>query len=70
MPLKRLTYDRIATAVTHRSDKSEGRTAASDSADPPEFTARMLVHIPDKEHVTDEHPNFRNDEQANSRSRH
>ena len=28
MPLKRLTYDRIATAVTHRSDKSEGRTAA------------------------------------------
>lgn len=28
MPLKRLTYDRTAKAVTHRSDKSEGRTAA------------------------------------------
>ena len=52
VPLKRLTYDRITKAVTHRSDKSEGRTAATDSADPPEFTARMLVHIPDSGHVT------------------
>ena len=43
MPLNRLTYDRIAKAVPHRSDKSEGRTAATDSADPPEFTARTRV---------------------------
>ena len=52
VPLKRLTYDRTAKAVTHRSDKSDGRTAATDSADPAEFTARMLVHIPDCGHVT------------------
>jgi len=50
--LKRLTYDRAATAVTYRSDKSEGPTAGTETADPLEFLARVLVHIPDKGHVT------------------
>ena len=50
--LERLTYDRTATAVTHRSDKSEGPTAGTETVDPLEFLARVLVHIPDKGHVT------------------
>ena len=50
--LERLTYDRAATAVTDRSDKSEGPTAGTETADPLEFLARVLVHIPDKGHVT------------------
>ena len=50
--LERLTYDRTATAVTYRSDKSEGPTAGTETADPLEFLARVLVHIPDKGHVT------------------
>jgi hypothetical protein len=33
--------------VTYRSDKSEGPTAGTETADPPEFLARVLVHIPD-----------------------
>jgi hypothetical protein len=45
--LERLTYDRIVTAVTYRSDKSEGPTAGTETADPLEFLARVLVHIPD-----------------------
>src|SRR5450756_2296647 len=50
--LERLTYDRAAKAVTYRSDKSEGPTAGTESADPLEFLARVLVHIPDKGQVT------------------
>ncbi|MDO8793452.1 MAG: transposase, partial [Vicinamibacterales bacterium] len=50
--LERLTYDRAATIVTYRSDKSEGPTAGTETADPLEFLARVLVHIPDKGQVT------------------
>ena len=50
--LERLTYDRAAKAVTSRSDKSEGPTAGTETADPLEFLARVLVHIPEKGHVT------------------
>ena len=50
--LERLTYDRAATAVTYRSDKSEGPTAGTETVDPLEFLARVLVHIPDNGHVT------------------
>lgn len=49
--LERLTYDRAAKAVTYRSDKSDGPTAGTETADPIEFLARVLVHIPDKGHV-------------------
>jgi hypothetical protein len=45
-------YSRAAKAVTHRSDKSEGPTAGTETADPLEFLAQVLVHIPDKGHVT------------------
>jgi hypothetical protein len=38
--------------VTYRSDKSDGPTAGTETADPLEFLARVLVHIPDKGHVT------------------
>jgi hypothetical protein len=50
--IERLTYDRSAKAVTYRSDKSEGPTAGTETVDPLEFLARVLVHIPDKGHVT------------------
>ena len=50
--LERLTDDRTAKAVTYRSDKSEGPTAGTETADPLEFLARVLVHIPDKGQVT------------------
>ena len=50
--LERLTYDRAAKAVTYRSDKSGGPTAGTETVDPLEFLARVLVHIPDKGHVT------------------
>jgi len=50
--LERLTYDRTAKAVTYRSDKSDGSTAGPETVDPLEFLARVLVHIPDKGHVT------------------
>ena len=46
--LERLTYDRAARAVTYRSDKSEGPTAGTETVDPLEFLARVLVHIPDQ----------------------
>ena len=52
MALERLTSDRAATTVTDRSDKSEGPTAGTETADPVEFLARVLVHIPDKGQVT------------------
>ena len=38
--------------MTYRSDKSDGPTAGTETADPLEFLARVLVHIPDKGHVT------------------
>jgi hypothetical protein len=50
--LERLTDDRIAKAVTYRSDKMEGPTAGTETADPLEFQAHVLVHIPDKGQVT------------------
>ena len=50
--LERLTYDRAAEAVTDRSHKSEGPTAGTAIVDPLAFRARVLVHIPDKGHVT------------------
>ena len=50
--LERLTYDRAARAVMYRSDKSVGPTAGTETVDPLEFLARVLVHIPDKGHVT------------------
>ena len=50
--LERLTYDRTAKAVTYRSDKSEGPTAGTETADLLDFLARVLVHIPEKGHVT------------------
>ena len=50
--MERLTYDRTAKALTYRSDKSEGSTAGTETADPLAFLVRVLVHIPDKGHVT------------------
>ena len=50
--MERLTYDRTATAVTDRSDKSDGPTAGTETVDPLKFPARVLVHIPDTNHVT------------------
>ncbi|WP_396222973.1 transposase [Gemmatimonas sp.] len=44
--LERLTYDRAAKAVTYRSDKADGPTAGTETVDPLEFLARVLVHIP------------------------
>ena len=38
--------------MTYRSDKPEGPTAGTETVDPLEFLARVLVHIPDKGHVT------------------
>ena len=38
--------------MTYRSDKSDGPTAGTETVDPLEFLARVLVHIPDKGHVT------------------
>ena len=35
-----------------RSDKSEGPTAGPETVDPLAFLARVLVHVPDKGHVT------------------
>ena len=50
--LERLTSDRAAQAATSRSDQSDGPTAGTETADPLEFLARVLVHIPGKGHVT------------------
>ena len=50
--LERLTYDRSMKAVTYRSDKADGPTARTETVHPLEFLARVLVHIPDKGHVT------------------
>ena len=50
--LERLTYDRTAKVVTYRSDKAAGPTAGTETVDPLEFLARVLMYIPDKGHVT------------------
>jgi hypothetical protein len=50
--LERLTYDRAAKRLMYRSDKSDGPTAGTETVDPLEFLARVLVHIPDQGHVT------------------
>jgi hypothetical protein len=50
--LERLTYDRVARAVTYRSDESDGPTAGTETMNPLEFLPRVLVHIPKKGHVT------------------
>ncbi len=42
--LERLTYDRTAKAVTSRSDKSEGPTVGTETADPLKFLARVRHH--------------------------
>jgi hypothetical protein len=49
---ERLTYDRSAKAVTYRSAKSEGPTAGTETVDPLEFLARVLVYLPARGHVT------------------
>ncbi|MFN9098317.1 MAG: transposase [Gemmatimonadaceae bacterium] len=38
--------------MTSRSDKSDGPTAGTETGDPLEFLARVLVHMPDKGQVT------------------
>ena len=51
--LERQTYDRAAKAVTDRPDKSEGPTAGTSRPSTPlTFLVRVLVHVPDKGHVT------------------
>ncbi len=50
--LERLTYDRAAEVVTYGSDKAEGPTAGTETADALEFLARVLTHIPDQGQVT------------------
>lgn len=50
--MERLTYDGAAQAVTYRSDKSLGPTTGTETADPLEFLARILTHIPDMGQVT------------------
>ena len=50
--VERRTYDPTAKAVTFRSDKSEGPKAGTETADPLDFLAPVLVHIPTKGHVT------------------
>ena len=45
-------HDRTERTVTYRCDKSEGPTAGTETADPLEFLARVLAHIPDKGQVT------------------
>ncbi len=50
--LERRTDDRAAKVVTDRSDTSDGPTAGTETVDPLEFLARVLVHIPDQGHGT------------------
>ncbi len=50
--LERLSYDRAAKVVPCRSDKSEGPTSGTETADQMEFLARVLTHVPDKGQVT------------------
>jgi hypothetical protein len=50
--LARPVDHRAAKTVTYWFDKSEGPTAGTETVDPLAFLARVLVHIPDKCHVT------------------
>jgi len=50
--LEHLDHDRTATAVTDRSDSPDGSAAGAETADPLEFLAHVLVHIPDQGHLT------------------
>ena len=50
--LEQQTYGRTVKAVTYRSDTSVGPTAGTETADPLEFLARVLVHLPDQGHFT------------------
>jgi hypothetical protein len=45
-------YDRTAKSLTDRSDTSDGPTAGTETVDPLEFVARVLVHLPDQGHAT------------------
>jgi hypothetical protein len=49
--LERMEYSAPTKRVSYRSDKNKGPTARTDSADPLEFLARLVVHIPDKGQV-------------------
>jgi hypothetical protein len=49
--LERMEYRAATKKVSYRSDKTEGPTAHADTADPLEFLARLVVHIPDKGQV-------------------
>ncbi len=49
---ERLTYHRAARVVMYRSDKSDGPTAGTETANPLECLARVLMHFPDQGHVT------------------
>ena len=49
--LDRLEYDAQAKRVRYRSDKSEGPTTGTETADPLEFLARLVAHIPDERQV-------------------
>ncbi len=50
--MERLLYDRPTEAVTDRSDTSNGATAGTETVNPLEVLARVVVHISDKGHVT------------------
>ena len=45
MALERLTYDRAATTVTYRSDKPEGPTAGTETADPLALLSRCSTRM-------------------------
>ncbi len=49
--LERLAYDGAARQVRHRSDKTDGPTAGTETVDPLEFLARLTAHIPNKHQV-------------------
>lgn len=42
----------VGSSASAAADKSEGPTAGTEAADPLEFFARVLVHIPDQGQVT------------------
>ena len=52
--LKRPLYDWSAEEVTCRSDKSQGPTVETETADPAEFVAPILLQIPDVGHAPDQ----------------
>ena len=46
--LEPMPHDRTSKAVTSRANKFDGPTAGTETADPVEFLARVLVHMPNK----------------------